>query len=541
MQEDLIQHNLYLRFLEPKDYEGMVSLQLEGFGEKMEPYKRDQFLSQLKHFPKGQIGAFYDEKLVGYCISLILDLDEYHPHHSWEEISDDGYIRNHDPEGDTLYGIEVVVHPEYQNMKIGKRLYDARKDLCRELNLRRIMIGGRLPNYHKYKDEMDIYEYIHQVRTKKIFDPVLTFQLRNDFIVKRVIKNYLREDTDSCAYATLMEWANVEYEQSPARFSVKSQPVRLCCVQYQMRKISSFEEFATQVEYFVNVASEYSSDFVMLPELFTTQLLSFEEEKRPGLAARRLSEYTDDYIELFTQMALKYNVNIVAGSHFVLEEDHIFNVSFLFHRNGAVDRQYKLHVTPDEGLWWGVQPGSVPKVFDTDKGKVAINVCYDVEFPELGRYAVESGAQILFVPFCTDERHGFTRVRTCAQARAIENQIYVAIAGTTGNIPSVKNMAIQYAQSAIFTPSDFSFSRDGIAAQADQNAEMVVIADLDLEVQRRSRYRGTVMPLRDRRNDLYNIEFNELDEHSKIHGPAKDLSVRPDQNEEPDFKDNHSP
>ncbi len=528
MQEEYIQHNLYLRQLEPKDFEAMVNLQLRGFGEDMEPYTRQQFLSQLQQFNKGQIGAFYDEKLVGYCISLILDLDEYHPHHSWEEISDNGYIRNHDPEGDTLYGIEIVVDPAYRNMKIGNRLYEARQDLCRELNLRRIMIGGRLPNYHRYKDEMDIYEYIHNVRTKKIFDPVLTFQLRNDFVVKRVIKNYLREDLDSCGFATLMEWNNVEYEQSPAKFMVKSQPVRLCCVQYQMRKISSFEEFATQVEYFVNVASDYNSDFVMFPELLTTQLLSYEDEKRPGLAARKLCEYTDQYIDMFSHMAMKYNVNIVGGSHFVLEEDHVFNVSFLFHRNGSVDRQYKMHITPDEGLWWGVQAGSVPKVFDTDKGRVAINVCYDVEFPELGRYAVDNGAQILFVPFCTDERHGFTRVRTCAQARAIENQIYVAIAGTTGNIPSVKNMAIQYAQSAIFTPSDFSFSRDGIAAQADQNAEMVVIADLDLEVQRRSRHRGTVMPLRDRRKDLYRVEFTNLEEHSRI-TPTKNLSQEPEE------------
>ncbi|MEX0928075.1 MAG: carbon-nitrogen hydrolase family protein, partial [Balneolales bacterium] len=333
---------------------------------------------------------------------------------------------------------------------------------------------------------------------------------------KRVISNYLDEDHESCGFATLMEWVNLEYQQQAPKRKVSSLPVRICCVQYQMRKIESFGDFARQVEYFVDVASEYKSDFALFPELLTTQLLSFEEEKRPGQAARELTKFTGQYVDFFTDMAISYNVNIIGGSHFTLEEDNVFNVSYLFRRDGTVDKQYKIHVTPSESLWWGVQPGSVPKVFDTDRGKIAINVCYDVEFPELARYAVDRGAQILFVPYCTDERHGFTRVRTCAQARAIENQLYVAMAGTTGNIPSVENMAIQYAQSAIFTPSDFNFARDGIAAVAEENAEMVVIADVDLEVLRRSRHSGTVTPLKDRRSDLYSLTFADKDEYDMV-------------------------
>jgi predicted amidohydrolase len=223
-------------------------------------------------------------------------------------------------------------------------------------------------------------------------------------------------------------------------------------------------------------------------------------------------------------MAIRYDVNIIGGSHFTMENDRVYNVSYLFHRDGKIDSQYKIHITPSERKWWGVQPGSELKVFDTDRGRVAINICYDAEFPELARIATDRGAQILFVPYCTDERHGFTRVRITSQARAIENQIYVAIAGTVGNIPSVPNMDIQYAQSAIFSPSDFPFARDGIVAISEENNEMVVIADVDLAVLRRTRHNGTVTPLKDRRKDLYEIHFKEVSD-SKVIFPKEKINV----------------
>ncbi len=106
--------------------------------------------------------------------------------------------------------------------------------------------------------------------------------------------------------------------------------------------------------------------------------------------------------------------------------------------------------------------GNEIKVFDTDCGKVGILICYDVEFPELGRILAEQGMQILFVPFLTDTQNGYNRVRFCAQARAIENECYVAIAGCVGNLPRVNNMDLQYAQSAVLTPSDFAFPVTGV-------------------------------------------------------------------------------
>jgi len=514
-------HTIELRVLTLDDHEALLDLQRRCFGD-MEATTLEMFESQLFEFQEGQMGIFFDGKLVASSSALILDHDEYSDTHSWDEIADKGFIRNHDSEGDTLYGIEVMVDPGYRDMKFGRRLYEARKDLAVKKNLKRILIGGRLPNYHKYADKMDIYQYVREVMDKKIYDPVLTFQLKNAFIIKRIIKNYLREDEDSRGYATLMEWVNLEYRHEAPKRKISSQPARICCVQYKMRKIANFEQFAEQVEYFIDVASDYKSDFVLLPELLTVQLLSFVKEERPGLAARELTRFTDDYLDFFNRMAIKYNVNIIGGSHFTMENDRVYNVSFLFRRDGTMESQHKIHITPSERRWWGVQPGSEPKVFDTDRGKVAINICYDVEFPELARRVTEMGAQILFVPYCTDERHGYTRFRVSAHARAIENQIYVAIAGTTGNIPSIPNMDIQYGQAAILTPSDFPFARDGVAAVSEENAEMVVIADVDLEQLRRARHYGTVTPLRDRRKDLYEIRFNEISD-SKVVFPRENI------------------
>jgi predicted amidohydrolase/ribosomal protein S18 acetylase RimI-like enzyme len=489
------------------DFERVTELQLACFSH-MKPWRREHVESHLRLFPEGQIVVEVDDEVVASCSSLIIDFDEYDEGHTWNEIAGEGFISNHDPDGDTLYGIEIMVHPEWQGRKLARRLYDARKDLCRRRNLKRIMVGGRLPGYAEVAGEMSVREYVEQVQSRDLYDPVLTPQMASGFTLKRVIRSYLEADTESAGYATLLEWVNLEYQPDPQRRMLGSRPARICAIQYGMRTIASFEEFATQCEYFVDVGSGYKADFVLFPEIFTVQMLSFlPPAPSPAEAVRQLAELTPQYLDLFSDLAVRYNTNIVGGSHFAFEDGELCNVSYLFKRNGEIGRQRKLHITPNERRWWGVQPGSALEVFDTDKGKVAILICYDVEFPELARIAVERGARIIFVPFCTDERQGYLRVRYCAQARCIENQIFVAIAGTVGNLPQVENMDIQYAQSAIFTPSDFPFSRDAVAAEGTPNVEMVVIHDVDLERLARCRRAGTVLNWSDRRLDLYEVRW----------------------------------
>lgn len=151
--------------------------------------------------------------------------------------------------------------------------------------------------------------------------------------------------------------------------------------------------------------------------------------------------------------------------------------------------------------------GSSLQTFDTDCGKIGILICYDVEFPELSRILADQEMDMLFVPFLTDTQNGYTRVRHFAQARAIENECYVAIAGCVGNLPRVNNMDIQYAQSAIFTPSDFPFPTNGVKAEATPNTEMTLIADVDLDKLKELHSYGSVRILTDRRKDLYEVTF----------------------------------
>ena len=473
----------------------------------MKPWSQEQFASQLKIFPEGQICIHFQGVIVASSSSLILDFSMYSNWHSWQDIADKGFIQNHNPKGNTLYGIEIMVDPDYRGLKLARRLYDARKELARKYNLMRIVLGGRIPGYRQHADKMSAREYVDKVINKVLIDPVLTTQVSNGFVLKRLIPNYLTTDIDSKGYATFLEWANLDYIPEENKIYVPTMPVRVCAVQYQMRLIQSFDEFAKQCEYFVDVASDYKCDFILFPEIFTTQLLSFLPNVRPALAMRKLSEFTPLYLDLFTKLAVKYNINIIGGSHFTIENENLYNIAYLFRRNGTLEKQYKMHITPNERRWWGVKPGNTVEVFDTDKGKISIQICYDIEFPELSRIAVDKGAQIIFVPFCTDERYAYLRVRYCAQARCIENHVFVAMAGSVGNIPSVDNLDIHYAQSAIFTPSDIPFTRDAIQSEATPNIEQIIIDDIDLELLKKHRQTGSVLNWNDRRNDLYELYY----------------------------------
>jgi len=505
-----------VRRLTMDDFDDLITMQEHCFP-GMQTWKRDQIESQIATFPEGQICVEIEGKLAASSSSLILDYQDDMAWHDWKKVADGGYIRNHNPKGDTLYGIEIMVDPEFRGLKLSRRIYDARKELCREKNLSRIIIGGRIPGYAEHADKMTAREYVEDVEDKTLFDPVLTAQLSNGFSLQGLIPDYFPTDTASRGYATFLEWLNLDYRKgAKRRYHHPVEPIRISVVQYQMRPIKSFDEMAQQCEFFIDVASDYKCDFVLFPELFTTQLLSCVPGSRPGQAARQLSEFTPQYLDFFTEMAVKYDVNVVGGSHFAVEEGVLYNISYLFRRDGTLGKQYKLHITPSERKWWGVMPGDKVEVFDTDCGVVAILICYDIEFPELVRIAAQKGAQIIFVPFNTDTKHGYLRIRHCALARCVENHLYVAVSGCTGNLPFVENSDIHYAQSAIFTPADAEFSRDAVAAECSENIETMIIHDVDLELLRRHKDSGNVQNWNDRRRDLYKVVYREDDEQKEV-------------------------
>lgn len=279
--------------------------------------------------------------------------------------------------------------------------------------------------------------------------------------------------------------------------------VRIAAVQYLLRSISDWEGFDSQIRFTLKAAAEYKPNFVMLPEILTSQLLSFlDTETDLKAAVRSMHDFTPRYMDLMTEMARKYNFYLIAGSHPNLRDGNLYNTSFMFSPVGDVYAQDKIHRTRWEKNKWDTTAGNKLHLFHTDFGAISILICYDIEFPELARQVCEAGADILFVPSSTDDRQGFWRVRYCAHARAIENQVYVAMTSTVGNLP-VEGLGMHYGQASILTPSDFGFSRDGIAAEGVINMEQVVIADVDLDALMQNRLNGTTIPLYDKQRDVY--------------------------------------
>jgi predicted amidohydrolase len=389
-------------------------------------------------------------------------------------------------------------------MRLARRLYEARKELCENLNLRAIIARGRIPNYIKYADQLTPRQYIEKVRMREIFDPTLTFQLANDFHVKRVLRGYMSGDLESKEYATLLEWSNIYYQKDEAAKTPKS-VIRIGLVQWQMRPFDSLESLYDQIEFFVDAVSDYKSDFILFPELFNAPLMAGYNHLGEAAAIRQLAGYSQQLADRFSEFAMNYNINIITGSMPYLEDEKLYNTGWLCRRDGTREEYRKLHITPAEESAWGIHGGDSLRVFDTDAGKIGVLICYDVEFPELGRLLASQGLQILFVPFMTDTQNGYMRVRRCSQARAIENECYVAIAGSVGNLPDVNNMDIQYGQSAVFTPADFAFPTNGIKTEATPNTEMTLIADVDLDLLKELHSHGSVRNLLDRRLDLYQV------------------------------------
>lgn len=279
--------------------------------------------------------------------------------------------------------------------------------------------------------------------------------------------------------------------------------VRIAAVQYRLRHIDDWEGFANQVRFVLQSAADYKPHFVLLPEIFTTQILSFMDNEDVHKAVRELSESKDRYVDLLRSLAMKHDFFLIGGTHPTMREGRLFNTAYLFTPGGEVHTQDKIHRTRWEKEKWHTDHGDVLKVFDTPHAKIGILICYDIEFPELARRLSEDGAEIVFVPSCTDDRQGFLRVRYCCHARAIENQIYVAMTSTVGNLP-VSGLRLHYGQASIITPSDFPFARDGIAAEGVLNEEQIVVADVDLALLDENRLKGTTIPLLDKRTDFYN-------------------------------------
>lgn len=498
--------NIELEYLKIEDYQELKEAMIESYSTMPDAFWKEHHIQKLiTIYPEGQVVIKINNQIAGCALSIIVDYNKIDNHHTYRDITGNDTFNTHKPDGDVIYGIDVFIRPKFRGLRLGRRLYDYRKELCERSNLRGLAFGGRIPNYHKYSDTLTPKQYLEKVKSKEINDPVLNFQISNDFHPTRVLKNYLKGDKSSGDYAILLEWDNIYYEKENKKASTVKTVVRLGLIQWQMRLYKDLDELMQQAEFFVDAVSGYRSDFAVFPEFFNAPLMADHNNLSTPDAVRELAKYTQEIVSRFAQLAISYNINIITGSMPEMVDDRLYNVGYLCRRDGSLERYEKLHVTPDEAKVWGMVGGSELQTFDTDCGKIGVLICYDSEFPELSRLLADEGMDILFVPFLTDTQNGYSRVRHCAQARAIENECYVAIAGSVGNLPKVENMDIQFAQSAVLTPCDFAFPLNGIKAEATTNTEMILIADVDIDLLRNLNKHGSVKNLKDRRKDLFSL------------------------------------
>jgi predicted amidohydrolase/GNAT superfamily N-acetyltransferase len=481
-------------------------------------YARSELFGQINRFPDGQFVAEYEGVIVGYCATFMISSDVALKPHTWNEITGTGFAARHDPDGDMLYGMDVMVHPDYRRLRIGERFYRIRRELCQWLELKGIVFGGRMPGYARHAKGIS--------ETRRIMS---TRSSTRSSRTRSSISSCARASSRSVSCATTcwamrsrriaprtccgkIRWSRTRSRRSPAS---AIRPCRNGCASPPSSSRCARSTPSTNSSSRSNISP--TSPLTTNPTLSSSRNCSRFSSCHwsTGRSARsksieKISEYTPRYIEFMEKLAVSYNVNIIGGTHpSMMENGDILNISYVFLRDGSVHTQQKLHPTPSERMWWNIKGGEGALAIQTDCGPIGVMICYDSEFPELARHLVDQGALMLFVPFCTDERRGYMRVRYCCQARAVENQCYVTLSGVVGNLPNVENMDIHYAESCILTPSDFPFARDGVAADTAPNTETIALADLSLSDLLTARQSGAVQNLKDRRFDLYSVKWKK--------------------------------
>jgi GNAT superfamily N-acetyltransferase len=222
---------LTLRGLTREDYPQIKRIMDRVYKGMGGAWKLNEYNTLIDNFPEGQICIEDKGSVIAAAHAILVNADEFESRHTYDDLIKGGKMTAHDPDGNALYGIDVFVDPEYRGLRLGRRLYDARKELCETLNLKSIIFGARMPGYKEYAGSTSPSDYIKKVKANEVYDPVLSFQLSNDFHIKKILKDYLPEDTQSNSYGVLMEWINVYYEKRKKLFGGRKAYPRIGVVQ----------------------------------------------------------------------------------------------------------------------------------------------------------------------------------------------------------------------------------------------------------------------------------------------------------------------
>jgi len=279
-----------------------------------------------------------------------------------------------------------------------------------------------------------------------------------------------------------------------------TQAFRIAAAQYPLEFLGDWARYEAKISRWVDEAARNGARLLLFPEYFSMELASlFPAEIHASLPAQlpALQTVLPQFLDLFAAQAKQHGVLICAGSFPVQVGAGFRNRSYLFHADGRSEFQEKLQMTRFEHEQWLIQPGDEVRVFDTELGRIAIDICYDSEFPLIARRQVEMGADLILVPSCTDTVAGYWRVRIGSQARALENQCYVVQASTVGEAPWSPAVDVNVGAAAIYTPVDRGFPDTGVLASGTMNAAQWVFADVDLGAIAEVRRSGQVFNYRD--------------------------------------------
>jgi len=368
--------NIELKYLSFGDYQELKEMMIEAYTNMPDSYWQEHHIKSLiERFPDGQVVVKVNNEIAGCALSIVISEDDFNDRYTYKEITGNYTFETHNSDGNILYGIDVFIKPEYRGLRLGRRLYDYRKELCERMNLKGIAFGGRIPNYHNYVKTLTPKEYINKVRTKEINDPVLNFQMSNDFHPVKILTGYLEGDKASNEYAVLLEWDNISYEKPSKKPITDKKVVRIGLVQWQMRPYKNLEELMHQAEFFIDAVSGYRCDFALFPEFFNAPLMAENNHLTEPEAIRELAKHTSTIVSKFSELAISYNINIISGSMPEVVNNSLYNAGYLCRRDGTNERYEKLHITPDETKVWGMQGGNQLKAFDTDCGKIGVLIC----------------------------------------------------------------------------------------------------------------------------------------------------------------------
>lgn len=277
--------------------------------------------------------------------------------------------------------------------------------------------------------------------------------------------------------------------------------VKVAAAQYDIGFLETWKNYQNKIERWVDEATDQNAKILVFPEYGSMELASlFSKEVYSSLEKQLASMQSlhADFLNLFQSLALRYRCYIQSGTFPVRQDSGDYrNRAYLFMPDGQYDYQDKLQMTRFENEQWLIKSGKELKCFETEYGKIAINVCYDSEFPLLARKQVEAGANLILVPSCTDTFAGYNRVKIGCQARALENQCYVIQSPTVGTAPWSEAVDVNVGAAAIFTPVDRGFPDNGIAAIGELNRSQWVFADLSLRDIETVRAEGQVFNYRD--------------------------------------------